>query len=79
MRQENSFWTIKIRKRAWYVWLGRIVWLVWLIFWAEVAVGSWQEMEQQAFIISLVIFLLSLFLGLLLWLVGFVRYKKTKV
>jgi len=78
MRVKHSVWTIKIRKRSWYVWLGRIIWLVWLIFWADVAVGSWQEMEPRAFIISLIVFLFSLFFGLILWLIGYLRHEKAR-
>jgi len=70
---------IKIRKRPFYVWLLRVVWLVWIIFWADVAIGSQQEMEERAFVISLVIFLVSLVIGFLLWLRGYRRFKKTNM
>lgn len=78
MKTKSSVWSIKIRKRSWYVWMWRIVWLIWLIFWADVTLGSWQEMEPRAFTISLAIFFFSLFLGLVLWLIGYLRYKKAK-
>jgi len=70
---------IKIRKRPFYVWFLRAVWLVWIIFWADVAIGSHQEMEERAFVISLVIFLVSLAIGFLLWLRGYRRFKKTNM
>lgn len=67
MDKEKSYMNFRIRKRPWYVWPIRIVWVVWLLVWAEVAIGSWQEMENRAFIISLVIFLASFVIGFLNW------------
>jgi hypothetical protein len=55
-------------KLPWAIWALRIVWLIWLAFWAEVAVGSWKELEKRAFAISLVVFVVSLLAGVGLWL-----------
>ena len=79
MIMKNTYWTFKIRKQPWYGWLLRIVWLTWLVFWAEVAVGSWKETEPRAFTISLIVFLVSLFLGFLLWLWGYRKFKKANI
>lgn len=45
------------------IWLLRAAWVVWLAFWAEVAIGSWKELEKRAFAISLVVFVISLIVG----------------
>ncbi|MFW6140495.1 MAG: hypothetical protein ACOC5S_03990 [Acidobacteriota bacterium] len=76
MKNENSYWILKIRKRPFYIWLLRFLWIVWLVFWAEVALGSKAELEPRAFVISLVIFLISLIGGLTLWLVGLKKFRK---
>lgn len=57
-------------KLPWTIWALRIVWLIWLAFWAEVTIGSWKELEKRAFTISLVVFVVSLLVGLVLWLRG---------
>jgi len=75
MEEKKIYSTLKIRKRPWYIWLLRFLWLVWLVFWAEVSIGSRQEMEPRAFTIALVIFLVSLVLGVLIWLIGYLKLK----
>jgi hypothetical protein len=76
MGDESVYSVLKIRKRAWYVWLWRIAWIIWLVVWAEVAKGSLMEFEQKALKISSTIFLVSLGLGLVLWLWGSIKFKK---
>jgi len=76
MKDNNSYWIFKIRKRPFYIWLLRFLWVVWLVFWAEVALGSKAELEPKAFVISLVMFFVSLLIGLVLWLLGIKRFKK---
>jgi len=70
MKTSESHFFLKIRKRPWYIWLIRLIWLAWLVFWAEVSIGAWKEFEARAFVIALGIFLISLFLGILIWLLG---------
>lgn len=76
MKIKDPYLILKVRKRPWSIWLLRIVWFVWLIFWAEVALGSWKEGEPRAFSITLVVFLISLILGILLWLWRYKKFKK---
>jgi hypothetical protein len=76
MAEKGKFLVVKIRKSTWLIWVLRAIWFLWLLFWAEVTVGSWKELEQRAFVISLIIFLVSLFSGLFLWLWGYIRFKK---
>lgn len=76
MMARDTFSSLKIRKRPWYLWIWRAVWIIWLVFWVEVTIGSWKEMEYKAFGISLAIFLVSLLLGLLFWLWGYQKLKK---
>ncbi|MCD6516084.1 MAG: hypothetical protein J7L72_01470 [Candidatus Aminicenantes bacterium] len=76
MKDNNSYWILKIRKRPFYIWLLRFLWIVWLVFWAEAALGSKAELEPRALVISLIIFLVSLLTGLALWLLGIKRFKK---
>jgi len=78
MKEKNVYHVLKFRKKPFYVWLLRLVWVVWLVIWAEIALGSKAELEPRAFIISLVIFLLSLLAGLLLWLVGLRKVRIQK-
>ena len=77
MSKNDSHYFLMIRSRPWYIWLLRIVWLLWVIFWGEVALGSWKELELRAFTVALLIFLISLVLGLLMWLWGHLKFKKT--
>jgi hypothetical protein len=76
MEAKDTYHSLKIRRKPWYTWLLRLVWLAWLIFWMEVALGSWKEVEERAAIISLVILMFSLVLGILLWSWGRLRPKK---
>ena len=78
MAEKGTFTVLKIRKRPWYIWVLRAVWFLWLLFWAEVTVGSGKELEPGAFVISLIVFLLSLILGLLLWFWSYLKFKKAK-
>ncbi|MDW7760610.1 MAG: hypothetical protein SCM96_08225 [Acidobacteriota bacterium] len=61
------------RRKNWLHWLTRGLWLLWLAFWAEVAIGSWKELESRAFTISLIVFVVSLVVGAGLWLKGRAR------
>jgi len=76
MDDKNKFMVFKIRKRPFYIWILRIVWLFWLVFWAEVALGSKAELEPKAFAISTAIFLISLLAGVSLWLIGLRKFRK---
>ncbi len=76
MAEKGKFLVVKIRKSPWLIWVLRAIWFLWLLFWAEVTVGSWKELEQRAFVISLIIFSVSLFSGLFLWLWRYIRFKK---
>jgi hypothetical protein len=76
MAEKGKFLLVKIRKSTWLIWVLRSIWFLWLLFWAEVTVGSWKELEQRSFVISLIILLVSLVLGSFLWLWGYIRFKK---
>ncbi len=76
MADKGKYTVLKIRKSPWLIWVLRAIWFLWLLFWAEVTVGSWKELEQRAFVVSLIVFLVSLILGILLWLWGYIRFKK---
>lgn len=77
MNDKNKYWIFKIRKRPFYIWLLRIVWVLWLVFWAEVALGSKAEFEPKAFAISIAVFLVSLLAGLALWLRGPGKFRNS--
>ncbi len=76
MAEKGKFLVVKIRKSTWLIWGLRVIWVLWLLFWAEFTIGSWKELEQKAFVISLVILLVSLVLGSFLWLWRYKRFKK---
>ena len=76
MAEKGKFLVVKIRKSTWLIWGLRVIWVLWLLFWAEFAIGSWKELEQKAFVISLVILLVSLVLGSFLLLWGYIKHKK---
>ena len=59
MDKDAGYMTFRIRRRPWYVWLSRAVWIFWLAFWTEFAVGSWLEREQQAYSIAVKVLLVS--------------------
>jgi hypothetical protein len=76
MAEKGKFLVVKIRKSTWSIWAIRVIWIIWLLFWAEFMIGSWKELEQRAFVTSLVILLVSLVVGLFLWLWGYLKHKK---
>ncbi len=76
MEAKDSHHFLKIRKKPWYIWLLRLVWLAWIVFWAEVAWGSWKELEPRASFIALGILVFSLIVGILLWVWGYRRFRK---
>ena len=78
MNEKNNYIGFNNRKRPCCIWLLRIVWILWLLFWADVSVGSWQELEYRAFYISLVLFLISLTIGFLIWFRGYLGSIKVK-
>ena len=78
MNDKNTYWIFKIKKRPFHIWLLRIVWVLWLVFWAEVALGSKAELEPKAFALSAAIFLVSLLAGLALWWIGLRKFRKQK-
>lgn len=58
------------------MWLLRLLWFIWLAFWAEVSIGSLKETEPRAFSIALIIFLLSLTVGVFIWIWSNSKAKK---
>ena len=66
-RERASEIYFSIRRRPWYVWLGRGAWTVWLVLWLEIAIGSYKETELHAFRQSMKVWLASLLLGTLLY------------
>ena len=64
---EADHLTLRVRKRPWYVWLLRAAWLLWLLVWLEFAIGSKQELEQQAFATAVKVLIVSVLLGLALY------------
>lgn len=78
MKDKKTYSVLKIRKKPWYIWILRLIWIAWLVFWIEIAVGSRLELEPKAFTISIIIFAISLFLGLLLWLKGLKKFRRIK-
>lgn len=76
MSDKKPYWIFKIRRRPFSIWLLRIGWLLWLVLWAEAALGSKAELEPRAFAISTAVFLVSLLAGLMLWRMGNRRFGK---
>ena len=70
MLDRREYTILKFRRKPWYVWILRFVWLAWLVLWLEVAVGFGLEMEARAGAIAKGVFLASLVLGLVIWFVG---------
>jgi len=64
MTEESGYSIFRVRKRPWYVWLLRVTWVVWLLVWIEFAIGSRQELENQAFTTAMKVLIVSVFLGL---------------
>jgi len=64
----NNYHTIRIKKKAWYIWLFWIVWLFWLAFWADLGFGSIKEREPRAAVIAFVVLGISLIAGIVRWL-----------
>ncbi len=67
MGKEAGFSILRVRKRPWYVWLLRVAWVLWLLIWLEFAIGSRQELEQQAFTTAVKVLIVSVLLGLALY------------
>jgi hypothetical protein len=70
LKAKVTYHFLKVRKKPWYIWLLRLVWLTWIIFWVEVAWGSWKELEPRAAVISPGILVFSLVAAILLWFWG---------
>lgn len=62
--KEPGYVTLRIRKQPWYTWMLRALWVLWLLFWLEYAIGSKQELEPQAFTTAIKVLIVSLLLGL---------------
>ena len=62
--KETGYLTLRVRKRPWYVWLLRVIWMLWILFWLEFAIGSKQELEPQAFATAVKVLIVSVLLGL---------------
>ncbi len=62
--EDGVYRTLRIRKRPWYVWSLRGLWVLWMLFWLEFAIGSKQELEPQALSIAVRVLIVSLLLGL---------------
>jgi hypothetical protein len=77
--KETGYLTLRIRKRPWYVWLLRAVWVLWLLFWLEFAIGSKQELEPQAFSTAVKVLIVSVLLGLGLYFWRLREGRKRKV
>ena len=76
MERDNGHIYFRVRKRPWYAWFFWLVSIIWMLFWLAFAIGSWKEMEYRAFYISSGIILLSLVIAFIIWLRGYVKYKK---
>lgn len=66
---ENSY-VVEVKKRAWYAWLGWIAWFALLVFLAQNAIGSSQEIEPRATAIFWISFAVVLIGGGVVWFVG---------
>ena len=67
MGKEAGYRILRVRKRPWYVWLLRVAWMLWLLIWLEFAIGSRQELEEQAFATAVKVLIVSVLLGLALY------------
>lgn len=76
MNNNDTYKAIKIKRRPFYTWILRILWLAWLLFWLDLVVGSHQEWELKAFKISLAVLVISFVLGVILWIMGIRRARK---
>ncbi|HSM56957.1 MAG TPA: hypothetical protein VK879_12470 [Candidatus Sulfomarinibacteraceae bacterium] len=65
---ENSY-VMEIKKRAWYAWLGWIAWFALLVFLAQNAIASGQEIEPRAAAIFWISFAVALIAGGVVWFV----------
>ncbi len=65
--KEAGYRILRVRKRPWYVWLLRVAWMLWLLIWLEFAIGSRQELEEQAFATAVKVLIVSVLLGLALY------------
>lgn len=52
--------SFSVRKRPWFVWVLRLVAVLWLLFWIDTAIGSYHEAEPRALWISLAVLGVSL-------------------
>ena len=78
MSANNAYRVLKIRRRPWYAWVLWFVWGLWLLIWAEFSLGSWREMEFPAFYAGLIILTVSAALGVLCWMIGSIRFKRSQ-
>ena len=76
MNKKDAYKVLKVRRKPFYTWILRILWVVWLLFWLEVALGSRLELEPRAARISLVILGVSFFLGMIFWVIGVQKTRR---
>lgn len=65
---------VKVKKRAWYVWAGWAAWFLLLVFLAQNALASADELETRAAMIFWISFAVVLIAGAVVW---FVRREET--
>ncbi len=77
MHKTEKELTIHIRRRTWLQWILLGLWILWLVVWAEFAIGSVRETEPRAVWIGAGISLISAVAGLrLFWRPAASRVKK---
>lgn len=60
---------VRVKKRAWYVWLLWAVWIALLLFLAQNAIASARELESRASMIFWISFGVALIAGAVIWFV----------
>ena len=60
MTKNSEYVNVKIKKRSWKEWLFSVAFILWLLFWTEIATGSFRESEPRAAWISVGVVIISL-------------------
>lgn len=66
MTKKDEYISIKIKKRLWWQWTLIALLVIWILFWLDIIIGSFKEMEPRAAWIGIIILTTSIALAMFL-------------
>ena len=66
MAKKDEYMNIRIKKRPWWQWTLMALLIIWVIFWLDIIIGSFKEIEPRAAWIGIIVLIISIALTLFL-------------